>query len=313
MPNEPKDNATAARELVGATAAKTPIAAPPPGTRPLVSPAKTPAKGSGDKPASKEKTGEKILGKFDDQAGLEKGYTELEGEHGKARARLSRLEDTLESLSGLSDYIEIDQLSGKARIRPEKVQELTGADGSDVSNKTLKEALVAKFKEKGKENPSEALVEIIFEAAEHIAGQKVASVRGDVQQVGSETRLVRFLNENPEMEPLVPYVENYFKRQPAKVRAAIDLEDAFAVVKHRLAKSGKLEDIGFKEPGKGTSGRKGDRLTSGDSPALEPGDGSPTLEEQHEAVRQEILSVKDPLDDFFQKSGKDGTKGPFSI
>lgn len=292
------------------TPPKHPVIQGPTGTRPSMSSPNRPAGGSTSEPDPDKGTPEKlILGKYKTQADFEKAHAELEKKYGEDRTRISRLEGTLESLQGVSDFIEMDPVTGQARVKMERIKELADSQDSDKSGKDLKERLLEAFKSKSKEDPGNALMDLVFEAAEHIATKKMGNIKGDVDAVRGSSQLTRYLSLNPHDEVLVPYVHRYFQKVAPAVRSSIELDDAFEVVKAKLKKAGRLEEIGYEEEESVDKNRRGDKIAEGDSGGLPiTKEQQTTIDEAHDKIRGDILGATDALDAFLAGSNKSRLK-----
>jgi len=258
------------------------------------------ASGASDPKGQSDK---KILGRFNTQADLEKAYKELEDRDGKNSATLQEAKRLVQSLRGMSDFVERDPVSGEIKFKKEIADKLSGSGEKSpgYDRDAIKATLTKQFNEGlASGDPAGAFIDTVIRAAEQIAESKAQGVRtevgGRVAEVQGQTELDRYLRENPHMESLVPHVGEFLRGVPASARSRMQLGDAFEVIREKLKRTGELEGTGYREPS--SDNRRGPGLTGG-----APGSQLSTTssdEEINRKIKSDILDVKDPLAGFEQ-------------
>jgi len=197
-------------------------------------------------------TAKKVLEHFggDPNKALE-GYASLEADHTKAKQQLGRMQDQLNRLSGLSEFVEIDPISGAVRLKKSVQDDVAAGGGKEgKAEDNFKKDLNQKLKQKMSikdGDPVEAWVDAMWDIAKHLSSQAAGAVQGEVGQLKSNSELGLFVIDNPEYLPISQHIQRWLNQQPKAVKDSITMEDAATIVKNRLRKAGVLESTGFKE------------------------------------------------------------------
>lgn len=251
-------------------------------------------------------TAKKVLEHFggDPNKALE-GYASLEQAHTKTNQQLQRMQSQLESLQGLSDFVEQDPITGKVRLKKE-FQEDVAAGGTKAADarKAFEQQLEQRLGKIPKDgNPSAAIIETMWEVAQAVAQQAVSAVRNEVGGLNTNNQLSLFLINNPEYMPLGMHIKNWIAKQPTDVQKSITLDEAAIIVKGRLAKTGQLEATGYKEPSDEEIAETRNRTSlSGGSSAGPSGTEGKTDEEIDAEIKNGIKNAPGGYDAFLAKS-----------
>lgn len=273
---------------------------PQQGTRPsgAAGSGKSAAVGAAD--ASTAAAVKKVLARFgNDPSKVAKAYGDLEKKVSLQGTQISRMTATLDSFGSIADQLEVDPMTGKARIK-ESARPKDGAPikASGVDKAALMAALDTGMKDKTK-NPTEVLVDAIITAATGIAQGTVAGLQGDMRKSGVEGRVAAHILQNPRHKPLQPFLVNWMEKQPESVQNSISLDEAAIIIKARLKRNGALEELGISDTDdEDEVDPSATHLTGGGG--TPPGD----KEEQDSAedIKARIKGSGSPFENFMSKS-----------